>query len=124
MPATEMIGFVAVITALVLAFVSVLRLIGLWISHRTLRRAVDRNPDMVQPLLTQLAAPKGDGGDERLSVILVAIGIAMVVGSVVVNDPSWVHYGIAAACFPLIVGTALWLRLFVAERARRRGAGQ
>jgi hypothetical protein len=34
------------------------------------------------------------------------------------------HYAIAGACFPLIVGTALWLRLFMLERARRRGSGQ
>jgi hypothetical protein len=48
----------------------------------------------------------------------------MVVASLIIGDPSWMHYAIAAACFPLIVGTALWLRLFVTERARRRGSAQ
>jgi membrane associated rhomboid family serine protease len=124
MPATEMIVMVAVVTAIALSFVSVLRLLGMWIGHRTIRKAVDRNPDMAQPLLEQLAAPNSNESDERLSVILVAIGIAMVVASLIVGDPSWMHYAIAAACFPLIVGTALWLRLFVTERARRRGSAQ
>lgn len=124
MPATEMIVMIAICTALVLAFISLLRLIGLWISHRTIRRAVDKDPDMAQPLLAQLAAPRGNDGDERLSVILVSIGIAIVVGSVIINDSSWMHYAVAGACFPLIVGTALWLRLFMHERARRRGTGQ
>jgi hypothetical protein len=34
------------------------------------------------------------------------------------------HYAIAGALFPLIVGTALWLRLYVMARAQRRAAGR
>ena len=124
MPATEMVVMIAVCTALALAFINLLRLLGLWISHRTIRRAVDKNPDMAEPLLAQLAAPKTSEGDSRLSVILVALGVAMIVGSVIINDPSWMHYAVAGACFPLIVGTALWLRLHMMERARRRGAAE
>jgi hypothetical protein len=124
MPATEMVVMVAVVTALALSFISVLRLFAMWIGHRTIRRAVEKDPDAAQPLLAQLAAPGSDEGDHRLSVILVAVGIAMVVASLIIGDPAWMHYAIAGACFPLIVGTALWLRLFMLERARRRGSGQ
>ena len=125
MPTTEMVVMVAVVAALVLGFISVVRLLAMWIAHRTILRAVERNPDSAQPLLAQLAMPKSGGeGDERLSIILVAVGIAMIVASVIINDPSWMHYAIAAAIFPLIVGTALWLRQFIMERTRRRGSGQ
>jgi hypothetical protein len=124
MPATEMVVMVAVVTALVLGFISVIRLLAMWIAHRTILRAVERNPDSAEPLLAQVAVPKGGQDDERLSIILVAVGIAMVVASVIINDPSWMHYAVAAASFPLIVGTALWLRQFIMEQTRRRGSGQ
>ena len=124
MPLTEMVVMVAVVAAVVLGFISVIRLLAMWITHRTMLRAVERNPDSAQPLLAQLAAPKGEEGDERLSIILVSVGIAMVVASIIINDRAWMHYAIAAACFPLIVGTALWLRQFIMERTRRRGSGQ
>lgn len=124
MPASEMVVMIAVATAAVLTILSLIRLAAMAITHRTIRRAMADNPDAAQPLLAALAAPKGNDGDARLSVILVAIGAAMVVGSIIIGDPAWMHYAIAAACFPLIVGTALWLRLFIVERMQRRGSSQ
>lgn len=124
MPLTEMVVMVAAFGGLALAFISVIRLIATWTLHRTIRKAVETNPDAVNPLLVQLSSARTDEGDERLSIILVAVGIAMVVASLIIGDPSWMHYAIAGACFPLIVGTALWLRQFMTERARRRDSGQ
>ena len=124
MPVTEMIVMVSVFAAVALSFVHVLRLIGTIVIHRTIRRAVEVDPGTALPLLDSLAAPDGKGGDDRLSVLLIAVGIAMVAASIVIGDPGWMHYGIAAALFPLIVGTALWLRLFFLERARRGGRGE
>ena len=124
MPFTEMVVTVAAFSALALAFVSILRLIGIGIAHRTIRKAVDKDPDAAQTLLAQIASPNRGEDDERLSVILVAVGVAIVVASLVIGDPAWMHYAIAGALFPLIVGTALWLRQFMLGRARRRGQGQ
>ena len=124
MPVTEMIVMVSVFAAVALSFVHVLRLVGTLALHRTIRRAVEVDPGTAVPLLDSLARPGAKDGDDRLSVLLIAIGIAMVAASIVVNDPGWMHYGIAAALFPLIVGTALWLRLFFLERARRGGSGE
>ena len=124
MPTTEMIVMVAAFSALALSFINILRLIGTAIMHRTIRKAVERDPNAVQPLLATLTAPQEKSGDDRLSVILIAVGVAMVVASIVIGDPGIVHVGCAAAVFPLIIGTALWLRLFLIERARRRGAAQ
>ena len=124
MPTTEMIVMVAVTAAMALGFVHLLRLAGTAILHKTVRRVVDRDPASAETLIAQLGQPRQPGGDDRLSVILIAVGIAMIAASVVIGDPSWMHYAIAGALFPLIVGTALWLRLVMLERARRRGSGQ
>ena len=124
MPATEMVVMVAVLVAAVLTVISLIRLLAMAITHRTIRRAMADHPEAAQSLLAQLASPNPADGDSRLSVILIAVGVAMVVGSLIIGDPSWMHYASAAASFPLIVGTALWLRLFVSERMRRRGSSQ
>jgi len=124
MPTTEMDVMVAITAALVLAFVNIVRLIGTLVMHRTIRKMAERDPEAAQSLLTRIAQPAERGGDDRLSTILIAIGIAMIVGSIVVGDPRWMHYAVAGALFPLIVGTALWLRQYMIERARRRAPQQ
>ena len=124
MPTTEMVVMVAITAALVLAFVNIVRLIGTLVMHRTIRKMAEQDPEAAQSLLTRIAQPAERGGDDRLSTILIAIGIAMIVGSIVVGDPRWMHYAVAGALFPLIVGTALWLRQYMIERARRRAPQQ
>jgi hypothetical protein len=125
MPVTEMIMTVAAFSALALSFIHLLRLVGTAILHRTIRRANEISPETADPLLARLAADApSKSSDERLSVLLIAFGIAMVAASLVIGDPGWMHYAIAGALFPLIIGTALWLRVFFIERARRRDAGQ
>lgn len=124
MPATEMIVMVAVISAVVLGFIHLVRLVGTVVLHKTVRRVADRNPESAEGLIEQLMQPRPEGGDDRLSTILVAVGIAMIAASVVIGDPAWMHYAIAGALFPLIVGTALWLRLYIIRRAGRRAEGK
>lgn len=124
MPLTEMVVMVAITAAIVLGFIHLLRLATVGIMHKTLRRVVERDPASASAMLAQLGAPAQPSGDDRLSTILIAVGIAMIAASVVIGDPRWMHYGAAAALFPLIVGTALWLRLFFVERAKRRASGQ
>jgi hypothetical protein len=116
---------VAVFSAVVLGFINVVRLIGSVMLHRTLRRALDRDPASAGPLIERLAGSgEAKSDDGRLSTILVAIGIAMIAASVIIGDPRWIHEGVAAALFPLIVGTALWLRLFMQRRKGERDSGE
>lgn len=125
MPDTEMIVMVAAFAAAVLTLIHVLRLIATAILHRTIRRVIDKDPAAAESLLDRLAQPKLDNsGDDRLSILLIAFGVAMVAASLIIGDPGWMHYGAAGAAFPLIIGTALWLRLFFQERAHRRGVEQ
>jgi hypothetical protein len=125
MPATEMIVSVAVLAALVLGFIHLLRLIGTAVRHRTVRRVIDRDPASAEQLLAQLGKPEEANSDERLGIIMVALGIAMAAAAVIaVDDPGLVRAGIAASLFPLIIGGALWLRHAAMQRAKRRDGGQ
>jgi hypothetical protein len=122
MPATEMIVMVAAFSAMILAVIHVLRLIGTFIVHRTLRKAIEVDPGSAGPLLETLDTPREQKGDDRLSILLIAFGIAMVAASLVIGDPTWMHYGVAAALFPLIMGSALGLRVYILNRNRARGS--
>jgi len=124
MPATEMVVMVAVVASLALAFIHLVRLAGTALMHKTARRMVDIDPSSAEAMIERLGAVPERSGDDRLATILIAFGIAMIVGSVIINDPAWMHYAVAGALFPLIIGTALWLRLFIIERARKRAPRQ
>jgi hypothetical protein len=125
MPVTEMIVMVTAFSALALSFIHLVRLVGTAVMHRTIRRAVEVSPQTAEPLLARLGKPGGAKmDDDRLSVLLISFGIAMVAASLVIGDPGWMHYGVAGALFPLIVGTGLWLRVFFIARAQRRDAGK
>ncbi|NUT01590.1 MAG: hypothetical protein HOP96_11505 [Sphingomonas sp.] len=125
MPATEMIVMVAAFSALALVAIQLLRLAGVAIRHKTVRRVVDRDPVAAERLISELDTPKERAGDDRLGIILVALGAAMIGASVVVGDiGDWTRFGIAGALFPLVVGAALLLRHYAIERAKRRGGAQ
>jgi hypothetical protein len=125
MPFTEMTVMIAITAGLLVGFVQILRLIQTAVLHNTVRKAVERDPASAEPLLSRLAAPAPARlGDDRLAIILVALGIAMIGAALVIGDPGITRFGIAAALFPLIVGAALWLRLYLVERAARRAGGQ
>ena len=121
MPATEMLALIAAFAALALSFIQLLRLVGTAIKHSTIRRAIDREPSTAEPLLERLMSPQQErAGDDRLGIILVAFGAAMIGASIIAGDVGdWTRYGVAGALFPLIVGAALWLRHYAIERARR-----
>jgi len=123
MPNTEMIVMVAVIAGVALTLIHLFRLAGTSVKHRTLRKLVEADPKSASDLLTQIDQPETrSAGDDRLALILVAIGIAIALGSVIaIQDPGPLRVGIAASLFPLLVGVALGLRMYLAERRRRAG---
>ena len=121
MPWTEMVVTVAIVSAGALLIVALFRLIATTITHKTIRKTVETNPDLAQDLLDKLTAQREPSGDDRLAIVLVAIGVAMAVAPMIaIDDPGMVRFAIGAALFPLLVGGALWLRSFAAQRARRR----
>lgn len=126
MPYTEMVVMIALFAALVLGAIHVLRLLGTMIMHRTIRKAIDRDPNAAEPLLERLGAPAEvkESGDDRTATLLIAFGVAMVVASLVVGDANWMRYAIAGAVFPLFIGVALWLRHYALNRSRRTDSAE
>lgn len=125
MPTTEMVGFVAVIAALVLGFISVLRLIATMIMHRTIRRVVEKSPELAEGMLDRLTGRQEASGEDRLAIILIAIGIAMIGGTLIaVDDPGLIRAAVGASLFPLLIGGGLWLRFRAAKRAGQRAGAE
>ena len=116
-----MVVTVASAAGMLLGFIALVRLTATLITHRTLRTAIEKNPQLTEELLQKLTARRERQSDDRLAIVLVAIGVAMAAAPVIaIDDPGMVRLSIAASLFPLLVGGALWLRSWTVERARRR----
>lgn len=121
MPATEMIVAVAMVGGISILIIAILGLIKTMMLHRTIRKALETNPDLAPGLLDKISTPPKSGGDDRLPIVLVAIGLAIAIAPfIAVDDPGLVRAALGAALFPLLVGGALWLRLRAAQRAKQR----
>ena len=121
MPVTEMVVTVAIAAAGMLLLIALLRLFATLSEHKTIRKAVESNPQLAESLIEMAGSARGESVDERVAIILVAIGLAMIGAPLIaVDDPGMVRFAIGASLFPLLVGAALWLRARAAERARRR----
>ena len=125
MPWTEMIMTTAIAAAIALVLIALVRLWGPVITHRTLRKAIETKPELTEGLLEKLTARRERSGEDKLAIVLIAIGVAMAAAPIIAIDaPGIGRVSIAAALFPLLVGGALWLRYRAAERAKRRDAGE
>jgi len=125
MPATEMIVMIAAFSALALVAIHLLRLAGVAIRHKTVRKVADRDPAAAERLIGGLDDVQAPAGDDRLGIILVAFSFAMIGASILVGHRGdWTDYGLAGALFPLIVGAALLVRHYAIKRAERRGGAQ
>ena len=121
MPVTEMIIGIAGGSLILLGVVAILRLIGIWITHQTVRRAIEKDPAIAEPLLDRITTSREPTGDDRIGLILLAVGVAAVIASLTAGDTGgWTDYGIGASMFPLIVGAALMGRHLLIKRAKRR----
>jgi len=125
MPWTEAVVTIVIACALVLGFIALLRLGATLITHRTLRKAVETNPQLTDELLNKLTRRRESSGDDKLAIILVAIGVAMIAAPIIaIDDRGIVRFAVGAALFPLLVGGALWLRSRAALRARARDGAE
>ena len=122
---TAMILSVAVVAAIGLVLIALLRLLSTMIAHKTIRQVVVTKPDLAEGVLKELTARRGSNGDGRLAVVLIAIGIAMAVAPLIaIDDRGMVRFALGAALFPLLVGGALWLRSRAVARAKRLHGGE
>jgi hypothetical protein len=117
---SETIGICIVASFFLTGFIFFLKLIQAWMLHRTLRDAIKRDSPLASGLIDKIDNTDSRdgqrlGGDDRNGLVLIAIGLALLGFSLVVNEVEWLRYGIGASLFPLLVGFALlgrhfWLR--------------
>ena len=120
MPATEMIVSVAVAAVIALIVIQLFRLFQTAIRHKTVRKVIEKDPGIAEKAIEELSKAPEPAGDDRLGLILLALGIATLAASFTAGDTGgWTDYGVGASMFPLIVGAALMVRHFVIERTRR-----
>ena len=121
----DTIVWITLASAVVLIVVAIIRLIGTTITHSTIRKAIQANPQLTDDLIRKLTMRPESSGDEKLPIILVAIGIAMAAAPIIaIDDQGIIRMAFAAALFPLLVGGALWLRSRAAQRAQQRDRGE
>src|SRR5690242_21442030 len=104
MPLTEMVAMIAVVAGMALGFIAFLRLIAITITHKTIRKTVETKPELAEEALRKLMTRREGPADDRLAIVLIAIGIAMAAAPVIaIDDPGMIRLAIAAALFPLLV---------------------
>jgi len=108
---SEVFAIGVIATMLVLITGHLVRLSRTAIFHKTLRDAISRGVDSVQPLLAEGMEPAPPpANDARNAVILLAIALAMVAFGLIQGDPDDIRNLSSAAVFPAFVGIALFAR--------------
>lgn len=118
-PTTDAIIFAILTTGAVLIAIQLSRLMRASMQHKTIREAISRDNASVDALLASLGEEKerpSGTNDDRNGGILVAIGIAMFLYSVIDGSENSIRELGGAAVFPLLIGGALLLRYYLARR--------
>jgi hypothetical protein len=119
---TDAVIFAILTTGGVLIVAQLARLLRASMQHRTIREAISRDNQSVSALLETLdrdeRQPTG-GNDDRTGLVLVALGAALFLYTLIQGDAEGLRNVGAAAIFPILVGGALLGRYHLGRRARR-----
>ena len=111
------------------------RIIHAFMIHRSVRKAIETKSGDAGALIDKLNKPydlaseetkKPKGGDDRLALVLIAIGFAIAGFGLVLGAEDVFRGSLGAALFPLLVGAALMLsrRLQKREQAEEQAAAR
>ncbi|HEX8644191.1 MAG TPA: hypothetical protein VF702_09790 [Allosphingosinicella sp.] len=113
--------FAILTTGAVLIATQLARLLRAAMHHRTIREAISRDNQSVSALLETLdreeQQPTG-ANDDRTGLVLIALGAALFLYTLIQGETEGMRNIGAAAVFPFLVGTALLVRF---QFIRRRG---
>jgi len=108
---SEFFTFGVIATAIVLIVGHLVRLWRTAIFHKTLRDAISRGGDGLQPLLAEGLEPEPPRpNDARNGVLLIAIALALVAFGLIQGDPDDIRNLAGGAVFPGFAGIALLVR--------------
>ena len=116
--AADIIITIALATAVVLIFAQFGRVLRAMMMHRTVRDALTRESNLTPELLARIEEekPAAGFGDDRIGLVLLAIGLAIVGFGLITGSPDDARNYIGIALFPLFVGAVLFGRFWVMRR--------
>jgi hypothetical protein len=113
----DVLIFATLTTGAVLIAIQIGRLIRAAIQHRTIREALTRDSAAVPALLAGIEEPKPGGStDDRTAFVLIALGLALFLFSLIQGDAEDIRNLGGAALFPALVGVALLIRYHLARK--------
>lgn len=101
------------------AFIYFLKLVEVWLVHRSFREALQRDSAVAATLVERLETSESRNanrrGDDRTGLLLIAIGLALIGFTLLVGDDRWARFGAGSALFPIFAGIVLlgrhiWIR--------------
>jgi hypothetical protein len=118
----DAIIILAIVAAVVLVIAQLVKLLQSMMLHRTVREALTRDNALTPELLDRLDQPRpaAGSGDDRIGLVLIALGAALIVFAYLQGSPDTIHNLAPASVFPLFVGGVLVGRYYVV-RAREGG---
>lgn len=118
----DAVTFAILTTGGVLVAIQLARLLKAAMHHRTIREAISRDNQSVSALLETLdreeQQPTG-ANDDRTGFVLIALGAALFLYTLMQGDAEAIRNVGAAAIFPILVGGALLGRFYLGRRGRR-----
>jgi hypothetical protein len=113
----------AVMTAVVLVANQLGRVMRAMMLHRTIRKGIEHDSNLTPELFDKIEGQKASGGlgDDRIAVVLIALGLAVLGFGLVAGDDGDLPNTVGIALFPLFVGAALLGRWFYARRTGAEG---
>lgn len=121
----DMLGNAAVAAMFALGLFLLARIIHAFMIHRSVRKAIEAKSGDAGALIDKLNKPydlaseeakRPRAGDDRLALVLIAIGFAIAGFGLVLGQEQLIRGSIGAALFPLLVGGAL----IVSRRLQKR----
>lgn len=121
----DMLGNATVAAMFAIGLFLLARIIHAFMIHRSVRKAIEAKSGDAGPLIDKLNKPyeladesgrRPKAGDDRIALVLMAIGFALFGFGLIEGSASGLRIGSGAALFPLFVGIAL----LIARRMQKR----
>ena len=115
----DIIISISIAVAIVLIFNQLGRIFRAMMLHRTIRKGMIHNSSLTPELLEKIDEdkPATGGGDDRIGLVLIAIGIAIIGMGVINGDADDIRNMAGISLFPLLVGAVLFGRHWVRSRS-------
>jgi hypothetical protein len=115
----DIIITIGIVAVLLFAIAQGSRIVRMGAMHKTLRKGIEQGQPLSSDLIERLdKGPEPGAIDQRIGFVMVAAALALLSAGAIQSDAEKFRNMATAGIFPLFVGGALLLRLWL---VRRRG---